>query len=126
MSLIFYPPSSPPLMARQTCGWESRTSAGGGRRESPGEIGISAISATDLVIAEDRPLPEGLAQLALAIWADEKRWRPKHWSPAGVCKEGHDADPLVVKVGTHTPQHCSVLSRAKSHHRASSEYLRTV
>jgi hypothetical protein len=39
----------------------------------------------------------------------------------GVCKEklsgGHDADPLVMKVGRHTPQHCSVLSRAKRQRR---------
>jgi hypothetical protein len=35
----------------------------------------------------------------------------------GVSKEGlsggHDADPLFVKVGSHTPQHCSVLSSVK-------------
>src|ERR1700730_3561900 len=33
-------------------------------------------------------------------------------------KSAHDADPLVVKVGRHTPQHCSVLSRAQCHRRA--------
>jgi hypothetical protein len=27
-------------------------------------------------------------------------------------------EPLIVKVGRHTPQHCSVLSRAKRHCRA--------
>jgi hypothetical protein len=46
-----------------------------------------------------------------------------------MCKEhggrGHGANPLFVKVGTYTPQHCSALSRAKSHLRAKPEYLRT-
>jgi hypothetical protein len=36
----------------------------------------------------------------------------------GVSKESHDADPLLVKVGRHTPQHCSVLSSARRHRRA--------
>jgi hypothetical protein len=30
----------------------------------------------------------------------------------------HDADPLVVKAGRHTPQHCSGASRGKCGRRA--------
>jgi hypothetical protein len=33
-------------------------------------------------------------------------------------ENAHDADPLLVSVGRDTPQHCSVLSRAKRHRRA--------
>ena len=45
------------------------------------------------------------------FWPSEKRWWPKHWSPAGGVQRkssgGHDADPLVAKVGRDKPQHCS-------------------
>jgi hypothetical protein len=35
------------------------------------------------------------------FWRGEKRWWPKHWSPAGgvhgKSNGGHDADPLLVE-----------------------------
>jgi hypothetical protein len=69
--------------------------------------GVSAVSATDLGIANRR----GETLVAETLVAGR-----------GVCKEelsgGHDADPLVVKVGRHTPQHCAGLSRAKRQGRA--------
>jgi len=43
----------------------------------------------------------------------------------GVCREslsgGHGADPLSASVGRYTPQHCSVLSSARSHRRAAQD-----
>jgi hypothetical protein len=64
--------------------------------------------AKDLVACHWHEIPSATLRAGLRFSADQIRATQDDRE-----ENAHDADPLLVSVGRDTPQHCSVLSRAK-------------